>query len=285
VSDLDCLAREVEQGELAATAIKPDNEARIVFHGEAPHGRLPLAVVYLHGFTASQAEGAPAHREIAQAMGAHLYLNRLSDHGSDAPDAMAGASPERWREEARRALDIGLRLGERVLLVGTSMGASLALDLAASRPDVVAGVVAWSPGIRVHDPAQLRAAVMLHGAVAPPGERSAFQRRYWSSMVHTDGYRSIARLFIERMRPEVLLDVVCPVFFGMWDGGEGDRDTLTSVSAMRHAFGWLGTPESERRMVTYDHAAHVLASPERSPAAGRVLADSLAFLRDVGLAR
>jgi alpha-beta hydrolase superfamily lysophospholipase len=285
VTGLDCLAREVEEGELAATAIKADNEARIVFHGEAPHVRLPLAVVYLHGFTASQAEGAPAHREIAEAAGAHLYLNRLSDHGSDAPDAMAGASPERWRDEARRALDIGLQMGERVLLVGTSMGASLALDLAASRPDVVAAVVAWSPGIRVHDPAQLRAAVMLQGAVAPPGERSAFQRRYWSSMVHTDGYRAIARLFIERMRPEVLLDIVCPVFFGMWDGGEGDRDTLTSVSAMRHAFGWLGTPESQRRMVAYDHAAHVLASPERSPAAGRVLADSLAFLRDIGLTR
>jgi alpha-beta hydrolase superfamily lysophospholipase len=285
VTGLDRLASEVEQGELAAPAIKPDNEARIVFHGEAPHGRLPLAVVYLHGFTASQAEGAPAHREIARTVGAHLYLNRLRDHGSDAPEAMAGASPERWRDEARRALDIGLQLGERVLLVGTSMGSSLALDLAASRPDVIAGVIAWSPGIRVHDPAQLRAAVMLQGAVPAPGERTAFQRRYWSSMVHTDGYRAIARLFIELMRPEVLIDIVCPVFFGTWDGGEGDRDTLTSVSAMRHAFGWLGTPASQRRMVAYDHAAHVLASPERSPAAARVLADSLAFLRDVGLTR
>jgi hypothetical protein len=87
------------------------------------------------------------------------------------------------------------------------------------------------------------------------------------------------------MRPDVLIDIVCPVFFGMWDGGDGDRDTLTSVSAMRHAFGWLGAPASQRRMVAYDHAAHVLASPERSPAAARVLADSLAFLRDVGLTR
>jgi alpha-beta hydrolase superfamily lysophospholipase len=283
VSGLDDLASRIEQDERAITAIKPDNEARIVFHGDAPHDRRRLAVVYLHGFTASQAEGAPAHREIAAAAGAHLFLNRLSDHGSDAPDAMAGASPERWLDEARDALDIGLRLGERVLLVGTSMGASLALDLAASRPDVVAGVIAWSPGIRVHDPAQLRAAVTLQGAVAAPGERTPFQRRYWSSMVHTDAYRAIARLFIERMRPEILQDVVCPVLFGVWDGGEGDRDTLTSVSAMRHAFGWLGTTASPRRLVAYDHAAHVLASPERSPAAGRVLADSLAFLRDAGL--
>ncbi|HVI53889.1 MAG TPA: alpha/beta fold hydrolase [Luteibacter sp.] len=285
MSELERAAHEVEQRERAAQAIKPDNEARIVFHGEAPHRRRPFAVVYLHGFTASQAEGAPAHREIADALGAHLYLHRLGDHGSDAPEAMAGASPERWRADVEQALGIGLALGERVVLVGTSMGASLALDMAASRPEAVAGVVAWSPGIRVYDPAQLRAAVMLQGAVAVPGERTDFQRRYWSAMVHTDAYRAIARLFIERMRPEVLERVACPVFFGMWDGGDGDHDTLASVGAMRHAFGWLGTPASGRRLVAYDHAAHVLASPERSPAAARVLADSLAFLRNVGLTR
>ncbi|MET0937344.1 MAG: lysophospholipase [Luteibacter sp.] len=285
MTGLDALARDIAAAELANANLKPDNEARVVFHGDPPYTRLPLAVVYLHGFTASQAEGAPAHRAIAQACGAHLYLNRLSDHGSDAPDAMAGASPERWLDEARHALEIGLRLGERVLLVGTSMGASLALDLAASRPDVVAGLVAWSPGIRVHDPEQLRAAVLMQGAVAPPGERSPFQRRYWSSIVHTDGYRAIARLFIERMRPERLEAIVCPVFFGVWDGGEGDHDTLTSVAAMREAFGWLCTAPIARRLVAYAHAAHVLASPERSPAADRVRLDSLDFLRDTGLAR
>jgi pimeloyl-ACP methyl ester carboxylesterase len=284
VTPLDALARDIARDEQLARGIKPDNEARIVFHGEPPYRRLPLAVVYLHGFTASQAEGNPAHRAIAEACGAHLYLNRLRDHGSDAPEAMAGATPERWLEDAGRALEIGLRLGERVLLVGTSMGASLALDLASSRPEAVAGMVAWSPGIRVHDPEQLRAAVVMKGAVEPPGERSAFQRRYWSAIVHTDAYRAIARLFIERMRPERLNAIVCPVFFGLWDGGDGDHDTLASVTAMREAFACLGTTPSARRLVAYYHAAHVLASPERSPAAARVLRDSLEFLRDAGLA-
>ena len=285
MTGLEALARDIAARERSAQGIKPDNEARIVFHGEPPYRQRPLAVVYLHGFTASQAEGEPAHRAIAEACGAHLYLNRLVDHGTDAPDAMAGATPERWIEEATQALDIGLRLGERVLLVGTSMGASLALDLAARRPEVVAGVVAWSPGIRVYETEQLAAAIRMEGAVTPPGERSPFQRRYWSSIVHTDAYRALARLFIERMRAERLAAVACHVFFGIWDGGDGDHDTSASVVAMREAFDWLGTPPSARRLVAYDHAAHVLASPERSPAAARVLGDSLAFLRDVGLAR
>jgi pimeloyl-ACP methyl ester carboxylesterase len=284
VTGLDELATEVDRRERETTGIKPDNEARIVFHGDTPHTWRPRSVVYLHGFTASQKEGDPAHRAIADACAAHLFLNRLSGHGSDAPDAMAGASPERWRQDADDALDIGLQLGERVVLVGTSMGASLALDLAVRRPEAIDALVLWSPGIRVHDPDQLRAAVLLQGPVVPPGERSPFQRRYWSSVVHSDGYRAIARLFIDWMLPERLGKIACPVFIGVWDGGDGDHDTLTSVAAMRQAFGWLATPSSQRRLVAYDHAAHVLASPERSPAAARVLADSLAFLREMGIA-
>lgn len=285
MKDLDELAGQIDKRERLAVGIKPDNEARIVFREGTPHLRQARSVVYLHGFTASQKEGDPAHRAIADACGGHLFLNRLSGHGSDLPDAMAGVTPERWRADADDALDIGLQLGKRVVLVATSMGASLALDLAVRRPEGIEALIVWSPGIRVHDPDQLRAAVLLQGPVVPPGERSPFQRRYWSSVVHSDGYRALARLFIEWMRPERLCEIACPVFFGVWDGGEGDRDTLTSVTAMRDAFGWLGTPPSRRRLVAYDHAAHVLASPERSPAAGRVLADSLAFLRDMNVAR
>lgn len=285
MTDLDELARQIDERERDATGIKPDNEARIVFREDTPHTRQPRAVVYLHGFTASQKEGDPAHRAIADACRAHLYLNRLNGHGSDLPGAMAGVTPERWRQDADEALDVGLRLGERVVLVGTSMGASLALDLAIRRPEAIEALILWSPGIRVYDPEQLRAAVLLQGPVAPPGDRTPFQRRYWSSVVHTDGYRAIARLFIEWMRPERLGEIACPVFVGVWDGGDGDHDTLTSVAAMREAFGWLATAPSRRRLVAYDHAAHVLASPERSPAAARVLADSLAFLREIDIAR
>lgn len=284
MTELDDLAARIDRHEHTTAGIKPDNEARIVFRDGLPHTRQPLSVVYLHGFTASQAEGEPAHRTIADACSAHLFLNRLTGHGSELPDAMADITPERWRSDADEALDIGLSLGERVVLVSTSMGGSLALDLAVRRPEAVEAVIAWSPGIRAYDAEQLRAAVMLQGPVVPPGERSAFQRRYWSSVVHSDGYRAIARLFVEWMRPERLHDIACPVFFGLWDGGDGDHDTLTSVAAMREAFGWLGTSPSKRRLVAYDHAAHVLASPERSPAAARVLADSLAFLREMGVA-
>jgi len=283
MTSLDALAQDIARRELATPCLKPDNEARIVFADGVPHERQPLAVVYLHGFTASQAEGDPAHGALASACGAHLYANRLHDHGTDAPMAMAGTSPQAWRDDADAAFRIGLELGERIVLVATSMGGSLALDLAAEHPDKVAALIAWSPGIRVFDEEQLRAATLLEGPVIPPGDRSAYQRQYWSSVVHSDAYRAIARLFVERMQPEHLAKVACPVLVGAWDGGAGDSDTLTSVAAMREAFTWLGTPASARLFIAYDHAAHVLANPNRSPAAGRVLADALGFLAMHGL--
>jgi pimeloyl-ACP methyl ester carboxylesterase len=284
MTPLGLLARDIDQRERATPGLKPDNEARIVFLDGVAQARRPLAVVYLHGFTASQAEGEPAHRALAAASGAHLFANRLHDHGTDMPMAMAGASPQAWRDDAAAAFKTGLALGERVVLVATSMGASLALDLAAGHPDEVAALIAWSPGIRVFDEEQLRAATLLKGPVEPPGDRTPYQRQYWSSVVHSDAYRAIARLFAERMQPETLARVRCPVLFGAWDGGPGDSDTLTSVAAMREAFAWLCTPPSQRQFIAYDHAAHVLPNPHRSPAAPRVLADALAFLASHGLA-
>ncbi|HEY4092906.1 MAG TPA: alpha/beta hydrolase [Luteibacter sp.] len=283
MTTLEALADEIERRERGMPGLKPDNEARIVFLEGAPRVRRPLALVYLHGFTASQAEGEPAHRALAAACGAHLYLNRLHDHGTDAPEAMAGASPQAWRDDADAAFRVGLALGERIVLVSTSMGGSLALDLAAAYPDCVAALITWSPGIRVFDEEQLRAATLLKGPVVPPGDRTPYQRQYWSSVVHSDAYRAIARLFIERMQPGNLAQVRCPVLVGAWDGGPGDSDTLTSVAAMREAFSWLGTPPEQRRFIAYDHAAHVLANPNRSPAASRVLADARAFLDEHGL--
>ncbi|QDE38408.1 lysophospholipase [Luteibacter pinisoli] len=276
---LDALAHDIEERERAMPGLKPDNQARIVFLDGAAHERLPLSVVYLHGFSASQAEGDPAHRTIAAACGAHLYLNRLHDHGSDEPMAMAGATAQQWRDDAKAALDVGLALGERVIVVATSMGGSLALDLAAAHPDAIAALILWSPGIRVFDEQQLRAVLPMQGPLVPPGERTAYQRQYWSSVVHSDAYRAIARLFAERMQADNLGHVRCPVLMGAWDGGPGDSDTLTSVVAMREAFRWLGTPPGQRRFIAYQHAAHVLANPNRSPAAARVLADALAFLK------
>ncbi|MFM2363651.1 MAG: hypothetical protein RLZZ316_2553, partial [Bacteroidota bacterium] len=43
----------------AAHRLKPNNEARIVWNNDSLKNKTPYAIVYLHGFSASQEEGNP----------------------------------------------------------------------------------------------------------------------------------------------------------------------------------------------------------------------------------
>ena len=56
---------------------------------QTPGKRTPIAVVHLHGFSASRQETAPLADVVADALGANLYETRLSGHGH-ASEPMAG---------------------------------------------------------------------------------------------------------------------------------------------------------------------------------------------------
>ncbi|QYK43144.1 MAG: alpha/beta fold hydrolase [Paracoccaceae bacterium] len=129
--------------------IVPGAGKAIVWAGE-PGVRTAMAVVYVHGFSATWHEIAPVPQDVARALGANLYLTRLAGHGRDGA-AMATASPEDWMTDLAEALAIGRRLGDRVLIIATSTGATLATvglaDPAGARD--VAGAVFVSPNYRL----------------------------------------------------------------------------------------------------------------------------------------
>src|SRR6185437_16092588 len=131
--------------------LKPDNEARIVW-ADSTKRKTRYAIVYLHGFSASQGEGGPVHRYIASRYGCNLYLSRLAEHGIDTTDAMAGLTADEYWESAKQALAIGRQLGDSVILMGTSTGGTQALQLAAAFPNQVAALVLMSPNIAINDP-------------------------------------------------------------------------------------------------------------------------------------
>lgn len=128
--------------------ITPGTAKQVVWAG-TPGARTPLAVVYLHGFSATSAEIRPVPDQVARALGANLYFTRLTGHGLDGA-ALGTATPEDWLADTAEALAIGRRLGDRVLVIGTSTGGTLAA-LAAIDPALsqdVAGVVLISPNFR-----------------------------------------------------------------------------------------------------------------------------------------
>lgn len=130
VPSIEALEGWLAKGEAAFDDITPGAERAIVWAHPASKARTPLSVVYLHGFSATRAETAPLADEVAAALGANLYYARLAGHGR--PGAALGeVTGGQWLADAIEALTIGQRLGERVVLVGGSTGATLAIWLAA----------------------------------------------------------------------------------------------------------------------------------------------------------
>ena len=60
--------------------LKPNNQARIVWMNDTIKSKTEYAIVYLHGFSASQEEGNPVHRNIAKKFGCNLQ-SRQAERG------------------------------------------------------------------------------------------------------------------------------------------------------------------------------------------------------------
>jgi carboxylesterase len=106
----------------------------------------PLGVLLLHGFG-----GSPGSlRTVAEwfvAQGATVRLPRLPGHGTSFED-LAAIRWGAWSDEAHAALDELVGRSRRVGVLGHSMGAALALHLAATRPDDVAALALANPYLR-----------------------------------------------------------------------------------------------------------------------------------------
>jgi esterase/lipase len=140
-TDLRALAAWVAQRERAAGVTDTFVAATLTFAGDT--ARTPYAVVYLHGFSGTRQESSPVAARVAQALGANLFEVRLTGHGLPS-DSMKRATAEAWMADAARALTIGARLGDSVVVIGLSTGGTLASwvtaigDSALVRPHTVA---------------------------------------------------------------------------------------------------------------------------------------------------
>lgn len=279
----------VDARERTVTDIRPDNQARIVWADPLRPSRTACAIVYLHGFGASQGEGAPTHQRLAKAFGCNLYLARLPGHGRRAMDAMRGIDASAMLLSATEALAIGHALGDKVIVIGTSMGGALALELGATQPKAVDALVLWSPLVRERanalapmtwpwGPVYLKYA-KNHGSdvLHHPGDSS-----YWAEDTHLDGYTMLADLTRGQLVPSTFARVTAPVFMAYYYRDEAHQDPTVSVAAMLAMYQQLGTPAALKRKQDFPDAdAHVIASPLRSRATEGVYAASYRFLQDV----
>jgi alpha-beta hydrolase superfamily lysophospholipase len=178
--------------------LRPGNERQIVWAYPASRARTPIAIVYIHGFSASSGELRPLPDLVAKDLGANIYYARLKGHGRSG-DAMLEGSVHGWVNDFAEAVAIGRQLGERVIVMATSTGASLT-TWAATRPDLmrnVAGLVLFSPNFGLQATGSSLLGMPWARQMVQPtiGDRRSFETRtqlhaqYWTS-----DYPSIAIL-------------------------------------------------------------------------------------------
>ena len=246
--------------------LKIANEARILWKNSPT--RAPCAIVYLHGFSASHAEGAPVHRNVAGQFGCNLYLTRLPGHGIDSSDAFREIEPRDWVEEAKHAVAIGKLIGERVIVMATSTGATLATYLAAADKDISA-LVLFSPNFDLYD----QKSRLLNGPWGRAIGRIFFNgeyrqweapeevRKYWTTRYHLDGLHSLRHLVTKTMTPGVFGKIEQPVFVGYYYRDEDHQDEFVSVKTMHDFLRQISTSKKLRRIYQATNAnTHPIAS-------------------------
>lgn len=245
----------------------PNTEKRVLWR--KPGVRTEFAVVYLHGFSATRQETAPLAEQIADSLQANLFETRLTGHGhTEMP--LHAARAEDWLEDAAEALAIGARLGNKVVVIGTSTGGSLALAMSDHEAaKSVSDFILLSPNIEPRDstakwatrPGGSLIARIVAGETRSWTPHNALQERYWSTSYPTNAAIEMMRL-VELTQSKIpltihpnLLVVVSP------------DDKVVSPAATKSAFERITAPRKLLVEVSgsQDPSNHVLAGDILAP--------------------
>lgn len=256
--------------ESAVANIRPGLAKEIVWAYPQSRAKTPLAIVYIHGFSASKGEIRPVPDNVAAALGANLYYTRLTGHGQDNA-AMGAATVNAWINDTAEVLAIGRAIGEKVIVIATSTGGSLAA-WAVAQPALakdVAGVVLISPNFGV----QAKGASLLTG---PWGEQLAeliigkergfepandLQRQFWTSRYPTRATLPMAAT-VALAAGQSYAKVTAPALFIVSDGDKVIQPEAAKAVAAR----WGAPHELMAVDNPGDPSSHVLAGDAFSPA-------------------
>jgi esterase/lipase len=281
----------INKSEKAVKGIKPDNQARVVWADSSKKEKTRIAFLYLHGFSASQAEGDPVHRDLAKKYNANLYLSRLAEHGIDRGDSsMINLTAGEFEASAENALSIAERLGNEVVVIGTSAGGALALFLASRHPEIKA-IVLFSPCVKLFDKTAmildkqwgLQIARLASGGLVKKFEpESNIHANYWQLTYRIEALVALQNLIANTMKPDVFFKIKCPVLLGYYYRNEAEQDNTVSIPAMLKMFEELGTTAELKQKVAFPMAgAHVIASGIRSKDWKGVERETDKFLSDI----
>lgn len=279
------------RGKDAEFPVKPGNEGEIVW-ADTVGKTTPYVLLYLHGFSASRYEGFPITHDFIKEFGVNAYLPRLAAHGLDVPEPLLDMTPVNLYNSAKEALVIAHKLGQKVVIMATSTGCTLALMLAADYPRLVDGLILYSPNIQIKNnfapllsgPWGLQIARLFHGGKyyissdAPDSEDC----KYWYCRYRVEAQVYLQQLLDMRMNRKEFARVHQPVFLGYYYKDEKHQDQTIEVKAALRMFDELGTPANRKMKVAFpDAGVHVIACGLSSKAIPEVRQKTFEFARQM----
>lgn len=278
----------IARREANVAGIRDGAAKQIIWAFPRSKARTPLAIVYVHGFSATAQETRPLPDLVARDLGANLFFTRLTGHGQSG-EALAQATVNDWINDLAEALAVGKAIGEKVVVIATSTGGSLA-TWAAAQPDLARdmdALVLISPNYKVKaagsfllsQPWGLQFAEFLIGPERSYEPRNADHAKYWTTRYPTRALMPMAAAvdLANTVFPET---IGVPALFIYAPGDAVVDQTATAEKAAR----WAAPHASIEVTYSADPSQHVIAGDVLSPnTTERLASDTATWIRGLGL--
>lgn len=264
----------VQLSQSAALNARPGNEERWIKHADE---KTDLAFLYIHGFTASRAEGEEVMEWLADKYQANTYFLRLPGHGTN-QHHHAETSFREYLDASIDALRMMQTQGDKVVLVGCSMGGLLSTYLAAQYPDLVDALILASPfynysssaGNALKVPGVLSLIQVIDGPNRPMNPSEEFKKlradgyeKYWYVDQQYQALQSLEDLRNFAARKKYFKKVSAPVLLMAYYKDEQHQDGAASVAAMEKAYHQFASTRNANKLnqlVKLPNANHVMLS-------------------------
>lgn len=286
--DLVALQEYVQERE-AQLPVRADNQARILWHAGVE--RTEYSIVYLHGFAGSYRDGYPVNMQIADSLGANLYLARWAGHGLKPPASLDKFSPDAAWASAKEALVIGRTTGRKVIILSTSTGGTLAVKLAATYPDQVHALINLSPNIEddpdvsfiLNSPWGYEIAQLVaFGDQKKIKHEKEIATQYWDTIYPSSSLVDLQVLVNTIAKEETFRKVECPVLTLYYHRNFIEEDEHVDVEIYPEMHAAFSTPDSLEKLKALEAPeTHFIGSEIYSKNTEVVVEEIMDFLRNV----
>ena len=268
---LDQIDGFIAEQEAKVTDLRPGNQSQIKWYNDSIQ-KTKYVLLYLHGFSASPIEGDPIHYEFANRYGCNLYMPRLADHGRNTIESFKDLTPVDLMNSAKESLSIAQLLGDEVILMATSTGATYGTYLAAHNPEAIDKMLLFSPNFDLKSSSSqlLVGPWGLQLAKQIIGDYRGFEfpkdgAKFWTTKYRVEGVIALRALLNQTMTPETWSKITQPYMVGYYFKNEEECDQTISVDAIQSFNQTTATPEDQKRLCPFPNVGvHNVISKFRS---------------------